>query len=318
MRPTTVATLTHFRLIRWERSATDSSTKEVSPVIRTSTRVGMECGCLWHILPPMDGQLPSRFPFSTLNFMQSRDVIWGLNFKRFIRRKNEQDLWSAWKRTFGISKVSQAGELRGLNEINSGRLLIIKPYALAGFRHIPSSAASAGLTPGTGRLLTGGLDLKIGVRTNLVANLTGNTDFADADVDIQQFNLTPFKLFFPDKRQFFLENAGIFEFPTQSGDLLFFSRQIGIDPVSGQQVPINGGAKVTGTLAGFDVGIMDVDTRSNGPNPYANYAVVRVKRSLPGGSYIGIMGIDKRSVNMRDPSHQTAAVAAGLGYLNDL
>ncbi|HLB88454.1 MAG TPA: DUF5916 domain-containing protein [Terriglobales bacterium] len=259
-----------------------------------------------------------EIPFSTLNFMQSRDVIWGLNFKRFIRRKNEQDLWSAWKRTFGISKVSQAGELRGLNEINSGRLLIIKPYALADFRHIPSSAASAGLTPGTSRLLTGGLDLKIGVRSNLVANLTGNTDFADADVDIQQFNLTPFKLFFPEKRQFFLENAGIFEFPTQSGDLLFFSRQIGIDPVSGQQVPINGGAKVTGTLAGFDVGIMDVDTRSNGPNPYANYAVVRVKRSLPGGSYIGIMGIDKRSGNMSDPFNQTGGVDARLVFFKNL
>src|SRR2546422_2917088 len=259
-----------------------------------------------------------EIPFTTLNFTQSRNVIWGLNFKRFIRRKNEQDLWSAWKRTFGISKVSQAGELRGLNEINSGRLLIIKPYALAGFRHIPSSAASAGLTPGTSRLLTGGLDLKIGVRSNLVANLTGNTDFADADVDIQQFNLTPFKLFFPEKRQFFLENAGIFEFPTQSGDLLFFSRQIGIDPVSGQQVPINGGAKVTGTLAGFDVGIMDVDTRSNGPNPYANYAVVRVKRSLPGGSYIGIMGIDKRSGNMSDPFNQTGGVDARLVFFKNL
>src|SRR3989449_5606741 len=257
-------------------------------------------------------------PFSTLNFMQSRDVVWGVNFKRFIRRKNEEDLWSGWRRTFGATKISQAGELHGINDIGSGRLFIVKPYVLGGFSHLPADATASGLTPGTTALHTGGVDIKVGLRSNLVANLTGNTDFADADVDIQQFNLTPFKLFFPEKRQFFLENAGIFEFPTQSGDLLFFSRQIGIDPVSGQQVPINGGAKVTGTLAGFDVGIMDVDTRSNGPNPYANYAVVRVKRSLPGGSYIGIMGIDKRSGNMSDPFNQTGGVGARLVFFKNL
>jgi hypothetical protein len=260
-----------------------------------------------------------EIPFSTLNFIQSDDVIWGLNFKRFIRQKNEEDLWSAWKRTSGISKISQAGELSGLREINSGRLLIVKPYALGGFRHVPAGAASAaGLQPGMSRLLTGGLDIKIGLRSNLVANLTANTDFADADVDIQQFNLTPFKLFFPEKRQFFLENAGIFDFPMQSGDLLFFSRQIGVDNLTGQQVPINGGGKVTGTLAGFDVGIMDVNTRSNGPNPYANYAVVRIKHSLPGGSYIGAMGIDKRSGKTALPYNQTGGVDTRLVFYKNL
>jgi len=92
------------------------------------------------------------------------------------------------------------------------------------------------------------VDIKYGLRSSLVANLTGNTDFADADVDQQQFNLTPFRLFFPEKRQFFLENAGVFDFSTGFQDLLFFSRQIGIDPVSGQVEPINGGAKITGAL----------------------------------------------------------------------
>jgi hypothetical protein len=89
-----------------------------------------------------------------------------------------------------------------------------------------------GLTPGTTALCTGGVDIKLGLRSNLVANLTVNTDFADADVDSAQFNLAPYKLFFPEKREFFLENAGVFNFPLggDSGDLLFFSRQIGIDP----------------------------------------------------------------------------------------
>lgn len=237
-------------------------------------------------------------PFSTLNFMHSRDVAWGLNFKRFIRRNNEEDLWSAWRRTYGIAKISQAGELHGISDIGSGRLFIIKPYALGGFNHLPSNATTSGLTPGTNGLYTGGVDIKIGLRSNLVANLTGNTDFADSEVDVQQFNLTPYKLFFPEKRQFFLENAGVFAFPigTSNTDQLFFSRQIGINPVTGQQVPINGGAKVTGTLGGFELGLMDVDTRSSGPNPWANYAVIRVKKSLWGSdSYIGAMGIDKRS-----------------------
>jgi len=150
------------------------------------------------------------------------------------------------------------------------------------------------------------VDVKFGLRSNLVANLTANTDFADADVDTQQFNLTPYKLFFPEKRQFFLENAGIFNFAMGgSGDLLFFSRQIGIDPVTGQQVPMSGGGKITGSLAGFDVGIMDADTRSAGPNPYANYAVFRIKRALPGGSYVGFMGIDKRAGNTAPPFNQS-------------
>ena len=258
-------------------------------------------------------------PFSTLNFMQTKEVVWGINLKRFIRRKNEQDLWTAWRRAFGANKISQAGELHGISEIGSGRLFIVKPYGLTGFNHLPQAATSAGLNPGTEAVYTGGVDMKVGLRSNLVANLTGNTDFADADVDTQQFNLTPYKLFFPEKRQFFLENAGIFNFTMGgSGDLLFFSREIGIDPVTGQQVPMNGGAKVTGSIAGFDVGAMDANTRSSGPNPYANYAVFRVKRSLPGGSYIGFMGIDKRAGNTAPPFNQSGGVDARIVLMKNL
>jgi hypothetical protein len=259
-------------------------------------------------------------PFSTLNFMQSHNVIWGINFKRFIRRKNEEDLWSGWRRTFGAARISQAGELRGISGIGSGRLFIVKPYGLLGFSHFPPSAAGTGLTPGTSGLHTGGVDVKLGLRSNLVANLTANTDFADADVDTQQFNLTPYKLFFPEKRQFFLENAGVFNFPLggDSSDLLFFSRQIGIDPITGEEVPINGGAKITGSLGNFEVGVMDVDTRSTGPNPYANYAVARVKRSLWGGSYVGVMGIDKRSGNPLDSFNQTSGADTRLVFYKNL
>jgi len=261
-------------------------------------------------------------PFATLNFMQSRDVIWGINFKRFIRRRNEEDLWSGWQRVYGAARIGQAGELHGISDIGSGRLFIVKPYALTGFAHRPPSAAGTGLTPGTSPLLTAGLDVKLGLRSNLVANFTVNTDFADADVDTQQFNLTPYKLFFPEKVQFFLENAGVFNFSmggdSGNGDLLFFSRQIGIDPITGIEVPVNGGAKVTGSLGNFELGAMDVDTRQLGPNPSANCAVMRVKRSLWGGSYVGVMGIDKRSGNPLDSFNQTTGADTRLVFFNNL
>jgi uncharacterized protein DUF5916/cellulose/xylan binding protein with CBM9 domain len=261
-------------------------------------------------------------PFSTLNFMQSRDVIWGINFKRFIRRSNEEDLWSGWQRVYGAARIGQAGELHGISDIGSGRLFIVKPYGLTGFTHLPPSAAGTGLTPGTNPLLTAGLDVKLGLRSNLVANFTVNTDFADADVDTQQFNLTPYKLFFPEKRQFFLENAGVFNFSmggdSGNGDLLFFSRQIGIDPITGIEVPVNGGAKVTGSLGNFELGAMEVNTRQLGPNASANYAVMRVKRSLWGGSYVGVMGIDKRSGNPLDSFNQTTGADTRLVFFNNL
>jgi hypothetical protein len=249
----------------------------------------------------------------------SGKLVMEINFKRFIRRKNEEDLWSAWRRTYGSAKISQAGELYGISDIGSGRLFIVKPYGLTGFSHFPPSAAGTGYTPGTSALYTGGVDVKLGLRSNLVANFTVNTDFADADVDTQKFNLTPYKLFFPEKRQFFLENAGVFSFPIGGdSDSLFFSRQIGIDPITGQEVPINAGAKVTRALGKFELGVMDVDTRESGPNPYANFAVARVKRALWGGSYIGVIGIDKRSGNPLDSFNQTEGVDTRLVLFKDL
>jgi hypothetical protein len=259
-------------------------------------------------------------PFATLNFMQSRDVIWGINFKRFIRRKNEEDLWSGWKRIFGAARISEAGELQGISGIGSGRLFIVKPYALTGFSHFPEDAAGTGLNPGLNALYTAGLDVKLGLRSNLVANFTVNTDFADADVDTQRFNLTPYKIFFPEKRPFFLENAGVFIFPlgADTDDLLFFSRQIGIDPVTGEEVPINGGARVTGSLGNFELGAMDVNTRESGPNPGNNYAVARVKRALWAGSYLGVMGIDKRSGNHADSFNQASGADTRLVLFRNL
>jgi hypothetical protein len=250
-----------------------------------------------------------EIPFTTLNFTRSKDVVWGLNFKRFIRRKNEEDLWAAYRRTFGITKVSESGQLTGITDISSGRLFIVKPYGLAQYDKV------TGQNPAFP--LTGGVDIKYGIRSNLILNLTGNTDFSATDVDQEHVNLTPFPIYVPEKRQFFLENAGVFNFALGDQDQLFFSRQIGIDSVTGQQVPINGGARLTGSVGRTEFGVMDVDTRSSGPNPYANYAVARVKESLWGGSYIGVMGIDKRSGDVQESFNQTGGADTRLVFFKD-
>ena len=250
-----------------------------------------------------------EIPFATLNFTHSSDVLWGINFKRFIRRKNEEDLWRASRRTFGFTKVSEAGELRGIHDIGSGRLFIVKPYGLARY---DKQTGQSPLFP-----QTGGVDIKYGLSFNLLLNLTGNTDFADTEVDLQPFNITPFKVFIPEKRQFFLENAGVFNFALGDQDQLFFSRQIGIDPLTGNQVPVNGGAKLTGKLGRLELGVMDVDTRSSGPNPYSNFSMVRLKESLWPGSYVGFMGIEKQSGNTLDSFNETGGADTRLVFFKN-
>ena len=249
-------------------------------------------------------------PFSTLNFRGGREVTWGLNFRRFIRRKNEEDTWSGYRRIFGFWRVSQAGQLRGLKEIGSGRLLVIKPYGLLGAQSFTGQP--------WGALHRGGGDIKYGLASNLIAVGTINTDFSDADVDQEQFNLTPYPIFVPEKRRFFLEDSDIFNFLLWNQDLLFFTRQIGIDPVSGQEVPIDGGGKVAGSALGFDLGLMEVRTRSSGVNPWGNYAVMRVKRPLTPGSFIGFMVTDKESGNPLDPYNRSGGVDAKFVLFRNL
>ncbi len=249
-------------------------------------------------------------PFSTLNFKSTRSDTWGINFRRFIRRKNEEDMWSGYRRQGGIWRVSESGSLHGMKEIASGRLLIIKPYVLGGFTRLKGQDGEF--------QHTAGFDVKYGLRSNLIANLTVNTDFADADVDQQQFNLTPYRLFFPEKRRFFLENSDVFEFLTWNSDLLFFSRQIGIDANTGAEVPIDVGGKVAGQIGGFDIGLMDVKTRSLDGISGANYTVARVKRPLFGNSYVGAMFVDKESQNPLDPYNRSAGVDAKFVFFKDL
>jgi hypothetical protein len=160
--------------------------------------------------------------------------------------------------------------------------------------------------------------VKYGIRSNLVALGTVNTDFSDADVDQQEFNLTPNPVQIPEKRRFFLEGSDVFDFLLWNQDLLFFTRRIGIDPVSGQEVPINVGGKLAGHANGLDVGVMDVQTREEGLNPSANYAVARIKRPLTPGSYIGAIMTDKESGNPLDPYNRAIGADAKFVLFGNL
>lgn len=251
-----------------------------------------------------------EIPFSTLNFRGASDVAWGINFRRFIRRKNEENEWAGYRRVFGFWRVSQAGTLTGLKDIESGRLLVVKPYGLLGAQRLAGQSWDA--------LHTGGVDVKYGLASNLIALGTVNTDFSDADVDQQELNLTPNPVQIPEKRRFFLEDSDVFDFLLWNQDLLFFTRQIGIDPVSGQEVPIDVGGKIAGHAMGFDLGVMDVKTREEDFNPAANYAIVRVKRPLTPGSYIGFMATDKENGNPLNPYNRTGGVDAKFLLLGNL
>jgi hypothetical protein len=249
-----------------------------------------------------------EIPFTTLNFTHSTDVLWGVNFKRFIRRKNESDLWRAYRRTFGITKVSEAGDLEGIKDIGSGRLFIVKPYGLA--RYDKQSGQDPKFP------LTGGVDVKYGLTSNLVLNLT-ETPTSPTRKSIWSPSTSRRSRFSSPRSGILSRKCGRLQFQLGDQDQLFFSRQIGIDPVTGNQVPINGGAKLTGRIGRLELGVMDVDTRSSGPNPYSNFAVVRLKESLWAGSYIGVMGIDKRSGDVLDSFNQTGGVDTRLVFFKD-
>lgn len=255
-----------------------------------------------------------EIPFSALNFGGGSAAIWGVNFRRFIRRKNEEDEWAGYRHIFGFWRASQAGSLEGLTGIENSRLLVLKPYGLIGGQAFQGQPWSP--------VHRGGGDIKYGVTSNLIAVGTINTDFSGADVDQQQFNLTPFPIFVPEKRRFFLENSDVFAFPLWGSDtttdLLFFSRQIGVDPATGREAPIDGGGKIAGRVAGMDLGLMDVHTRSQSPIPSANYSVLRLKKPLMAGSYIGLIATDKDSGSSADPHNRAAGMDARFTFLKNL
>jgi hypothetical protein len=227
-----------------------------------------------------------RIPFTTLRYGAGEQQTWGLNLVRSIRRKSEEAFWSFIPRQFSLMKISRAGTLDGIH-VASRRAWTVTPYALAGTERNYALDTAA-----RGRGEIGG-EIKYGVTPSLTLDLTYNTDFAQVEVDEQRTNLTRFPLFFPEKRPFFLENAGIFSAGTPQAVDLFFTRRIGIDTL-GQPVPILGGGRLTGRVGDFTVGALQIFTDGRaGIQNATSYSVVRVGRELATRSRVGVIAVQR-------------------------
>ena len=243
-----------------------------------------------------------RIPFDTLRYLKGGAQTWGVNFARFIRIRNERSMWSPIPRQFTLFRVSLAGTLTEFEAPNR-KIFTVTPYVLGDVSrdYTRESAAS-----GDGTI---GGEAKIGLTQSLTLDLTVNTDFAQVEVDDLQVNLTRFPLFFPEKRPFFLENAGSFSVGSPQSAELFFSRRIGL--FGGESVPIPGGARLTGKMAGMQVGFLAIqanhldvfdddigeDVRVEPPN---NFGVVRLfgefeNRTRVGGIFVSRVNTDNAS-----------------------
>jgi hypothetical protein len=233
-------------------------------------------------------------PFRTLRYGRGTDREWGLNLQRSIRRRNERSFWAPLPRQYDLFYVSRAGTLAGLRP-PAQRNLKLLPYALGTATQAPA------LGPGRDASGDVGGDLKWSVTPSLALDATVNTDFAQVEVDEQQVNLDRFSLFYPEKRPFFLENAGLFTLGSPGEVDLFFSRRIGIGP-EGEVVPIAGGARLSGKLAGWNVGLLDMQTRTGDtPVSASNFAVMRVSRELPNRSRVGAIFVNRAGTGDLSP-----------------
>jgi len=240
--------------------------------------------------------LEIELPFRTLNFNPNSDT-WGINFQRTVQRKNETSIWSGWRRTEGIWRLTNAGQVTGIRNVSQGTGLDLKPYG------VYTSQAS----PGRGQTAmrgdaSAGVDLFYNPTPLLRTVFTVNTDFAQTEVDQRQVNLTRYSLFFPEQRDFFLDGANFLDFASDEGMraqwrgagdsddqvIPFFSRRVGLSADATPQ-KIDFGTKVTGQSGAQDVGFLHVRTGEDEGFGSEDFTVARVKRRLFAQSYIGAL-----------------------------
>jgi hypothetical protein len=273
----------------------------------------------WHVrtrITEIGWSAEFAIPFRTLRYPQTDAQTWGVNFQRNIRRRNETAYWAPITRQYTLYRLSLAGQLSGL-KIPAQRNLQVTPYALGERRQSGSSNASATNHDNYG------VDVKYGITPSLTLDGTVNTDFAQVEVDDQQVNLDRFTLFFPEKRPFFLENAGLFAVGTSREAEVFFSRRIGIG-ANGEAIPIRAGGRLSGNVHGTNIGLLNIQTDDVGATadndftetPANNYSVVRVNRELRNRSAIGAIFVNRQATtgeNSGDDYNRSYAIDGRWG-----
>lgn len=275
-------------------------------------------------------------PWKSIRYDAGPDQVWGFQLRRSIRRKNE---WTHLTRLPPISggsnsifRVSAAATLVGLDLPSTSARVEVKPYVIG---RVTSDRRS---TPPVNNDFAGdyGLDAKYGVTANMNADITYRTDFAQVEVDEQQVNLTRFSIQFPEKRDFFLEGRGIYDFgrtasgpgngnaaPVNQTPTLFYSRRIGLNQVGNRSyiVPIDVGGRLTGKIGDWSVGLLNLETRDEelSKSPKTNFTVGRLKRDILKRSYVGAM-VTNRSESQVVPggSNQTFGVDSFFSLFTDL
>ena len=278
--------------------ATNPNGAQLDALITDEGReINMEWRGIWEVRAQRTAEGWSAefaIPFRTLRYPVTGPGVWGVNVARRDASRNELSLWRSWSReNEGLTRISRAGHLGGMQQLpRSSANIEVKPFVLAG-----AARDSFALERAAESQLDVGFDLKYEVRPGLVLDATLNTDFAQVEADDEQVNLTRFDLFFPEKREFFLENAGVFEYGVRDYGpppfLLFFSRQIGIadDAVA----PIAGGVRLSGRAGNQTVGLLNVVVDPTANSPRTNFSVARVKRDIGGSNYLGAIVTDRRS-----------------------
>ena len=258
-------------------------------------------------------------PFRSLRYAPGRAQTWGLNVLRTVRWKNELSLLTPMPAGRGINSAQNApfaAPVVGIDAPPAALNLEVKPYA------VTTLTSNVNATPRITNDLGGdaGLDVKYGITQSMTADFTLNTDFAQVEADEQQVNLTRFSLFFPEKRDFFLENRDTFTFggvTTGTGDapVLFYSRRIGLE--AGQPVPIVAGARLTGRTGRYTIGALNIQTDNEGGIPGTNFSVLRAKRDVLRKSSVGMLATHRSHGQGGEPN-LAFGLDSGLNFFNDL
>jgi hypothetical protein len=274
----------------------------------------------------------AALPFKSLRYQPGSTQVWGFNARRNNKWKNEISYLARIPPAFGIGRGSFAASLFatvvGIDAPAGSKNLEVKPYVVGDLT--TDLTASPSVSNRLGR--DGGFDVKYGITQSVTADFTVNTDFAQVEADEQQVNLTRFSLFFPEKREFFLENQGTFAFGGAGGGqggtappetpILFYSRRIGLTQVQGQgrEVPILAGGRLTGRSGRFTLGLLEIGTR-DAPAARAvatNFAVVRVKRDILRRSSVGAILTARSAAQSRAGSNEAYGVDGTFAFFQNL